>query len=964
MKHLSRRVARILMVFAVVLVAGTAGARPTQAVGAALGGDIDGGAWLQSRTKADVKLDSALASLATKSGPGLAAEAEKGGLVTKGDSVQVQITVDPAQVAAASAAVLGAGGEVTKASADKTTIQGFVPVSALMSLANDQAVQFIRRPVYFEPMGDLQVGQLDSEGVAVTNANAWHSAGQRGNNIKVAVIDVGFEGYADLLGSDLPANVVAQNFADTGTVSDGGPHGTACAEIVYDMAPGVSLLLLRIATNIDVEEAATFAISQGAHIISSSIGTNGQTAGDGNNSFTSLVTQANNAGVFWATAAGNQREQHWGGPNVDADGDKFLEVSPNNEINCLGATGGTCSVLPDGFTVGASLRWNNWSAPVNQDFDLILFRNDGSGWESIASSDDVQNGGAGQRPFEVVVATTAGGPAAYGFAVQAFSINRPANLDLFTIGGWRLEFPTYARSMTDQAASPNVITVAALDSTAPFPQERYSSEGPALGPGGDLTGGIVKPDIAAFANVNTRAYGTTPGRKFNGTSSATPHVAGAAALVRGANPSFTQSQIASFLTGRAIDMGAAGKDTLFGMGRLWLGQPGTNPPPPPPGARTRFDLNGDSRSDIVWRNNTTGANTLWMVDNGNVTSAGMTRVADQNWRIVGTGDFNGDRRADLLWRNMSTGANTTWLMNSASSTARSLPAVNDANWRVVGTGDFNGDGRSDILWRHATSGANTVWITNSTGGVASTSIGGVADQNWQIIGTGDFNGDSRADILWRNSSTGANTIWFMNGSAATRSSIRGVPDLSWRIAGTGDFNGDNRSDILWRNASTGANSMWFMNGTAISALSILRVDDPNWQVAHDGDFNGDRKADILWRNMSTGANTIWFMNGAVRQGSRGLTTVADMSWRVIGNSSAGTGASTGPFKAPAEGAELVASAPAAAPATVEPMAMAVTEENLGEMELGAPAAPLAVDGDTGESLAATTRIYLPILIRR
>ena len=52
----------------------------------------------------------------------------------------------------------------------------------------------------------------------------------------------------------------------------------------------------------------------------------------------------------------------------------------------------------------------------------------------------------------------------------------------------------------------------------------------------------------------------------NGTSMATPHVSGVAALVWSANPSWTNSQIRAALNVTARDLGASGYDTSFGWG--------------------------------------------------------------------------------------------------------------------------------------------------------------------------------------------------------------------------------------------------------------------------------------------------------------------------------------------------------------------------------------------------------------
>jgi thermitase len=58
--------------------------------------------------------------------------------------------------------------------------------------------------------------------------------------------------------------------------------------------------------------------------------------------------------------------------------------------------------------------------------------------------------------------------------------------------------------------------------------------------------------------------------KYSGTSMATPHVAGVAALIAAKNPSWSQSQIRSKLDTSVDDKGAAGRDPQFGFGRVNL----------------------------------------------------------------------------------------------------------------------------------------------------------------------------------------------------------------------------------------------------------------------------------------------------------------------------------------------------------------------------------------------------------
>ena len=76
---------------------------------------------------------------------------------------------------------------------------------------------------------------------------------------------------------------------------------------------------------------------------------------------------------------------------------------------------------------------------------------------------------------------------------------------------------------------------------------------------------IAAPGVSVYSTVPLAVKGTKYAY-FNGTSMATPHVAGVAALVWSYYPSCTGAQIRTSLTKSAQDLGPAGRDTKFGFG--------------------------------------------------------------------------------------------------------------------------------------------------------------------------------------------------------------------------------------------------------------------------------------------------------------------------------------------------------------------------------------------------------------
>ncbi|MBN1876509.1 MAG: S8 family serine peptidase [Anaerolineae bacterium] len=523
------------------------------------------------------KLDTRLNVLATAAEQGMAQAldvATQQGAQVVGERIQVHVVVRPPSRVQVTGIIEALGGTVTGAleldfPRRETLLQAWVPMGMVTALASNVDVDLVRVPDELELLELPLAGAITIEALDDMNVGAWHTLGYRGAGVKVAVIDGGFVGYNNLLGSELPAVVTVKNFVDGQEEEDVNGttvHGTACAEIIHDIAPEAEMYLVKIATNVDLGEAVAWAVDTvGVDIISTSLGWYGLTPGDGTGQFSDLVSRARAAGILWATAAGNDRLAHWGGQFNDTNGSGYHNFIQTNEINYVDQTVGSGRA----FVVYA--RWDDWTY-VTQDYDLTLwgYSETDHRWERIGGSYDTQDGSPGQRPSEYAYAITTGEYLFYGFALSRYKADRNVNFEVFTPRMYPLIYNVEARSLANLGDAPDAFTVAAVDVDSPYTFEFYSAEGPTNGAGGTATGGSIKPDIAAYANVSTYSFGTGG---FNGTSAATPHVAGVAALVREAYPAYTVDQVQTYLESQAIDMGTTGIDTQFGYGRLCLGTP-------------------------------------------------------------------------------------------------------------------------------------------------------------------------------------------------------------------------------------------------------------------------------------------------------------------------------------------------------------------------------------------------------
>jgi serine protease len=122
------------------------------------------------------------------------------------------------------------------------------------------------------------------------------------------------------------------------------------------------------------------------------------------------------------------------------------------------------------------------------------------------------------------------------------------------------------------ASYSGVVSVSAVDFNSN--KAPYSNFGPNIdvaAPGGDVSvdlSGEGYPD-GVLSTLVDESSGFAPQFVFyQGTSMACPHVAGLAALMLDVNPTLTVAQIETILTTTTVDLGAAGRDDIFGFGLI------------------------------------------------------------------------------------------------------------------------------------------------------------------------------------------------------------------------------------------------------------------------------------------------------------------------------------------------------------------------------------------------------------
>lgn len=459
--------------------------------------------------------------------------------------------------------VEAAGGTV-QTSADGV-VYAIMPLAQLTALSESDALDYVAPQPEYSMLGQSPgSAAYTSEGVVISRAGLLHQRGVRGRGVRVGIIDGGFQGYRELQArGQLPAPVSVRAFNRSGSLDNGSVHGTGCAEIIHQMAPGAEIFL----ASVDGEEgqiiqAAQWMIEQRVDVINFSMGS--PQRGDGKDVLSRLVEKTTQEhGVLWLVSAGNEADAHWAGNagNVHANG--LLQTTPDG--------GNAVVITAKSSAVQLLLRWDDWGADPSrpsssEDLDLFVFTQTGSGkWEAVAKSEIAQVGS--QPPLEAVVFPTEPGRT-YLAAIRSKRPGRRFAVHLFADGrngsGGRDQKPEVrplvpSGSISTPALASSAVAVGAVDAIKGKLSE-YSSRGP-------TDDGRMKPDIAAPDNTSSLAYQGRGGR-FPGTSAAAPHVTGFAALLKELKPGLRGRALRTDLVQYVRPMGSSSPNNEYGYGHI------------------------------------------------------------------------------------------------------------------------------------------------------------------------------------------------------------------------------------------------------------------------------------------------------------------------------------------------------------------------------------------------------------
>ncbi|HEV8263634.1 MAG TPA: S8 family serine peptidase [Gemmatimonadales bacterium] len=461
------------------------------------------------------------------------------------------------------------GGRVTHRYTYIPVVAATIPPDQVAVLAADPSVAYVEANIPMHPLGSKQITDY---GVSLIGAPGAWALGFRGQGIKVGIFDSGI----DIDHPDLPVAGGFDLVGDGHGLDDCNGHGTHVAGIVgarnngnhtVGVAPSVELYSMRFAdcdwagaTLAKMLQGVEWAIDNGMDVVNMSFGfgleglvssplSPSQAAEDAFN-------EAQARGIVLVAASGNSSTPYVGFPAAYAS------------VVAVGAT-------DDADNLATFSQWGE-----DQELTAPGVNNLSSYLVGQGQSTTLTVGTDGNRELEAIALLFAGMTrkqgvtadavyAGFGTAVEFAGVNCVGKIAVIMRGG-----PTFAQK-TEEAMNAGCVaavihnhTPGNFNGTLGAPT---ASDGRPWIPVVSITledGLYLKDQIGSRRTTLTLINAAGNLAILSGTSMASPHAAGVAALVLSKNPTLSPEQVRTILRESAKDLGVPGWDPLFGYGRV------------------------------------------------------------------------------------------------------------------------------------------------------------------------------------------------------------------------------------------------------------------------------------------------------------------------------------------------------------------------------------------------------------
>ena len=466
------------------------------------------------------------------------------------------------------AALERAGGKVALPLDAYQAVAAHLPAAAVNALQNNPFVEYVEVDAVREPYAladrGLATGETVPYGIAMVQADLVSASNPAGR--KICIIDSGYsQQHEDL--RDASAGGITQLATNSGSGTwdqDSCGHGSHVAGTISAIAgngkgvvgvvPGVSLHIVKVFGN-DVlggascswtysstlVDALSKCQSAGANLVSMSLGGSTQSVTEKN-----AFASAYNKGVLSIAAAGNAGNNTTSYPAGYASVVSIAAVDANETVASFSQKNKDVELAAPGVAVLSTVPW--------RDIDTLAFPDgttiDGGHVElsgrTAGVSGTVVDGGlcnsAGSWSGKVVLCQR--GTVDFNTKVQNVQSGGGVAAVIYNNAASDATCGDFAGTLgTGNSSNIPGITVSCAEGSAALAR---------AGLAGTAVSQLSVPDSGYEA--------------WDGTSMATPHASGVAALVWGCYPQATNQRIRDALTATARDKGTAGRDNAYGYG--------------------------------------------------------------------------------------------------------------------------------------------------------------------------------------------------------------------------------------------------------------------------------------------------------------------------------------------------------------------------------------------------------------